>query len=87
MSTKYTVKKGDTLSKIAKQYNTTVAKIQKANAKIIKDVNKIKIGMVLDIPTPTKNKYNELLNAVEKCVKKVEKLKEFKKVCELLNDK
>ena len=38
----YVVKKGDTLSEIAKKYNTTVAKLVKANN--IKDKNKIYVG-------------------------------------------
>ena len=43
----YTVKKGDTLSGIAKKYKTTVNKLKKANN--IKDVNKIYIGQVIKI--------------------------------------
>ena len=38
----YTVKKGDTLSQIAKQYNTTVSKLARDNN--IKNVNKIYVG-------------------------------------------
>lgn len=44
---KYTVKKGDTLSSIAKKYKTTVAKLAKANG--IKEPNKIYVGQVLTI--------------------------------------
>lgn len=44
---KYTVKKGDTLSGIAKKYKTTVAKLVKANG--IKEPNKIYVGQVLTI--------------------------------------
>jgi LysM repeat protein len=44
---KYTVKKGDTLSSIAKKYKTTVAKLVKANG--IKEPNKIYVGQVLTI--------------------------------------
>lgn len=51
------VKQGETLSKIAKHYNTTVAEIQKHNN--IKDVNKIFINQKIILPgtsapTPTK---------------------------------
>lgn len=43
----YTVKKGDTLSAIAKKYNTTVNAIAKKNG--IKDVNMIRVGQKLKI--------------------------------------
>lgn len=45
----YTIKKGDTLSAIAKKYNTTVKKIMAAND-YIKDANKIYAGKKLKIP-------------------------------------
>jgi len=48
----YTVKKGDTLSAIAKANKTTVAAIQKANPEIT-NVNLIRPGQVFDIPTKT----------------------------------
>lgn len=44
----YTVKKGDTLSKIAKKYGTTVSQIVAWNS-IIKDPNKISIGWKLRV--------------------------------------
>lgn len=44
-STTYTVKSGDTLSKIALQYHTTVDELVKING--IKDKNKIYIGQIL----------------------------------------
>ena len=43
----YTVKKGDTLSKIAKTYRTSVSKLQKDNG--IKDPNKIYVGQKIRI--------------------------------------
>jgi len=43
----YTVKAGDTLSGIAKKFNTTVAKLQALNN--IKDANKISVGQVLKL--------------------------------------
>ena len=43
----YTVKKGDTLSSIAKKYNTTVDALVKKNN--IKDKNKISVGQVLKL--------------------------------------
>lgn len=47
---KYTVVKGDTLSKIAQKHKTTVVAIQNANKAKIKNVNKISVGWVLNIP-------------------------------------
>jgi LysM repeat protein len=50
----YTVKKGDTLTSIAKAYGTTVKAIHEANLAVIgPDPNKIEIGMVLTIPGAT----------------------------------
>ena len=48
----YTVKKDDTLSGIAKKYNTTVEAIMRANPQI-KDANKIYVGQVIQIPVKT----------------------------------
>ena len=53
-STKSTkIKKGDTLSALAKQHGTTVAELMKANPKI-KDANKIYAGDDLTIPSKAK---------------------------------
>lgn len=43
------VKKGDTLGKIARKYNTTIDIIMKNNS-FITDPNMIKVGWVLKIP-------------------------------------
>lgn len=48
----YIVKKGDTLSKIAKDNNTTVAVLQKLNN--IKNVNIITVGQKITLPTSSK---------------------------------
>lgn len=48
----YTIKKGDTLSAIAKKYNTTIENIMKANPSI-KNPNKIYAGQVIQIPVKT----------------------------------
>lgn len=47
----YKIKKGDTLSKIAKTFGTTVKAIKDANPDKIKNVNKIYTGDTLKIPT------------------------------------
>ena len=47
----YKIKKGDTLTKIAKKYGTTVKAIQAANPNKIKDVNLIIAGDTIKIPT------------------------------------
>jgi murein DD-endopeptidase MepM/ murein hydrolase activator NlpD len=52
MAIKVTVAKGDTLSAIAKENKTTVAKIAAANPQIT-NVNKINVGQKITIPTAT----------------------------------
>tara|TARA_R100001015_G_C4629980_1_gene191256 strand:- start:755 stop:1135 length:381 start_codon:yes stop_codon:yes gene_type:complete len=46
----YKIKSGDTLSQIAKKYNTTVKTLQKINN--IKDPNKIRAGKSLSVGIP-----------------------------------
>lgn len=46
----YKIKKGDTLSKIAKSFGTTVKAIKDANPEKIKNVNKIYAGDTIKIP-------------------------------------
>ena len=48
VGTNYTVQSGDTLSKIAKRYGTTVSNIMALNPQI-KDANKISVGQVIRI--------------------------------------
>jgi len=50
-SKSYTVKKGDTLSEIARDNGTTLKKLKAANPKI-KNLNKIKPGQKIKIPMP-----------------------------------
>ena len=50
-SKSHTVKKGDTLSEIARENRTTLKKLKAANPKI-KDLNKIKPGQKIKIPMP-----------------------------------
>lgn len=58
-STKYTVKLGDTLSKIADEFKTSVESIAKLNN--IKNVNLIYINQVLIIPTKIENAINYIV--------------------------
>lgn len=50
-SKSYKVKKGDTLSEIARDNGTTLKKLKEANPQI-KDLNKIKLGQAIKIPMP-----------------------------------
>jgi LysM repeat protein len=56
-SADYVVGKGDTLTKIAKQFNTTASAIMAANK--IADATKLKIGMKLSIPTQVRQQAME----------------------------
>jgi len=49
---KYVIKKGDTLSAIARKHHTTIAKLRKANG--LKKSDMIKIGKVLKVPQAKK---------------------------------
>ena len=51
------INKGDTLSKLAQQYGTTVEDLAKLNG--IRDINKIKAGGILRLTNDVKNKYTE----------------------------
>lgn len=82
---KYTVQKGDTLSHIAKEYNTTVAALVAANG--IANPNKIFVGQVLNIPVAdpdTNPDNNALYNAIVTCLDAIEDLPEFKQLEGLL---
>lgn len=80
----YTVRKGDTLSKIAKKYNTTVEKLQKLNLSLISDVNKISVGWVLNVSTdtqsPTRCKTCEALNKALKDIGKLDSVKTLERL-------
>tara|TARA_R100001082_G_scaffold93021_1_gene59762 strand:- start:711 stop:1451 length:741 start_codon:yes stop_codon:yes gene_type:complete len=52
---KYTVKKGDTLSEIARDHGTTLKAVKEANPEI-KDLNKIKPGQKIKIPKKVKDR-------------------------------
>lgn len=89
----YTVKRGDTLSAIARKYGTTVEALVASNG--IKNKNLIYAGQVLTIPTTQVNKpenkpvtqpTNDLVyNALVTCLDAIEDLPEFKQLEALLN--
>ena len=79
---KHVVIPGDTLSKIARRFNTTVSAICEANQNVIKDPDNIRVGWVLLIPD---NKdYSAIGQKVDKLVSKIESLPEFKELEKLL---
>ena len=75
----YMVKKGDTLSKIAKAHGTTVAKLAKINA--ISDVNLIRVGQLLTLPEDSDEAIGKQFR---KCLKDVENLESFKKLLSMM---
>lgn len=82
----YIVRKGDTLSAIAKSHNTTVAELASANG--LRNPNFIQVGQTLRIPTkepakPVNN--NQVYNALVTCLDAIEDLPEFKQLEALLN--
>lgn len=83
---KYTVKKGDTLSKIANTFGTTSEAIRKVNTSLIKDVNKISVGWVLNIPISegSEKDYEAIGRAFEKCWGDVENLDSYKELLKLM---
>lgn len=68
----YTIKRGDTLSKIAMQNGTTVAELAKLNN--IKNVDLIPIGKKLTLPTETKP--TNTLDAIQQLNEKQETSKQ-----------
>lgn len=68
----YTIKRGDTLSKIAMQNGTTVAELAKLNN--IKNIDLIPIGKKLTLPT--KNKPTNTLDAIQQLNEKQETSKQ-----------
>ena len=81
---KYKIKSGDTLSKIANTYNTTVKAIQNSNPDIIKDVNKIVAGTVIEIPIASQANYQEIGKQLVKCLNDIENLQSVKTLKQML---
>lgn len=80
------VQKGDTLSAIAQKYGTTVTAIQKANSSLIKNVNVIRVGWSLTIPTPvtSSKNYEKIGKQVEKVLQDINNLDSFKSLLAML---
>lgn len=76
----YKIKRGDTLTSIAKTYGVTVADIKSANASLIKDVNVIRVGWEINIPV----KAETFQQVFQQCVEKIEKLPEFQKLLAMM---
>ena len=81
----YTVKKGDTLSEIAKKHSTTIHALMSIN-KNISNANVIRVGQVLNLPSPATAEPAQkpiekdpaaIGKAFNACVAAVEKLPEF----------
>lgn len=81
----YVVKSGDTLTAIARKYDTTVEALVASND--VKDKNIIYVGQVLMIPNkePDKPTNNQLHNAFITCLGAIEELPEYKQLEALLN--
>lgn len=75
------VKRGDTLSAIAKKYGVTVDAIMRENSAIIKNANVINVGWEIKIPAPTGESFQQVINTV---LKDIESLPSFKKLMEML---
>lgn len=52
MSQEYTIKQGDTLSELAEAFNTDVSTLQELNSDRIKNIDTIRVGNTLSVPTP-----------------------------------
>lgn len=77
---KYTIKKGDTLSEIAKSFGVDMWDLADANG--IRNPDVIRVGQVLEIPV----KYADIGRAFVKALAKLEDLPEYKVLSGLLGD-
>lgn len=80
--TKYTVKVGDTLTRIAHRHGVTIDDIVKVNA--IKNPNKIKVGQVIAIPAV--GSAPDLGETIANCVDAIEKLPEFQALEKMIQE-
>ena len=77
----HTVKKGETLTSIAKKYGVTVEAIADKNG--IKNKNLIRVGQVLTIPDKAPSV--DAIKIINDCVKDIQALPSFKKFVEMMN--
>lgn len=82
---KHTVKRGETLSGIAKQYGSTVEAIASANG--IWNIDLICAGQVLTIPAKSAPEATPVFRALVDCLEAIEKLPEYKTLARLLEGK
>ena len=79
------VKEGETLSELAQKYGTTVGAIWKENAELIENVNVIRVGWELKIPTPTPEKdYRAIGKQGEKCMRDIQRLESFQNLLDIM---
>ena len=81
---KYVIKKGDTLSKLAKAWNCTINDILKVNPTII-NANKIYEGKVIIKPSTIQPDLDdEVITLLRACVNDIQNLNSFKKLVSYL---
>ena len=79
----YTVKSGDTLSSIAKKFNTTVEELVSSNG--IKNKNLIYVGQKLTVPTNNAPSA-DVIKAINECVNDIQASPSFKRFMELIEN-
>lgn len=85
----YTVKRGDSLGKIAAAFNVSVSSILEANGNLITDANKINTGWVIKIPyseaaNDPSHDYEELGRAFRTALEDVNQLESVKRLKSLI---
>lgn len=79
----YKVKKGDTLSKIAEKFGTTVTRLAAINQ--IANVNKISVGQILRLPSGSNDKnYEAIGKHMEVCLSDIENLPSFQRLLKMI---
>lgn len=81
----YTVKVGDTLSKIAKAHNTNVNTIMSINPNIT-NRNMIRVGQVINLPGPSEKVPNDskIVEKFREVVRDVQNLDSFNELMEMI---